>query len=83
MTHIFRYAFLMIYLASPQCGLGPSSHRTPLSAASVEAGRNQPRQSEFSISIPVVTTKLARGMNFTYDLSYDSSVWYPVIVNGI
>jgi RHS repeat-associated protein len=29
------------------------------------------------ISIPVLH-KAGRGMNFTYDLSYDSSIWYPV-----
>src|SRR6266581_6270843 len=29
------------------------------------------------IAIPVIH-KAGRGTNFTYDLSYDSSVWYPV-----
>src|SRR6267142_954915 len=29
------------------------------------------------ISIPVLH-RPGRGLNFTYDLSYDSSVWYPV-----
>jgi hypothetical protein len=33
------------------------------------------------IAIPVLH-KPGRGMNFTYDLSYDSSVWYPVSSNG-
>jgi RHS repeat-associated protein len=29
-----------------------------------------------------VVNKAGRGTNFTYDLSYDSSVWYPVGVSG-
>src|SRR5258708_7398625 len=33
------------------------------------------------ISIPVLH-KPGRGTNFTYDLSYDSSVWYPVTSGG-
>jgi RHS repeat-associated protein len=33
------------------------------------------------ISIPVLR-KAGRGMNFTYDMSYDSSVWYPVTSGG-
>lgn len=33
------------------------------------------------ITIPVVN-KAGRGTNFTYNLSYDSSVWMPVIVGG-
>jgi RHS repeat-associated protein len=32
-------------------------------------------------SIPVVH-KAGRGLPFTYDLAYDSSVWYPVTVSG-
>ena len=33
------------------------------------------------IVVPVLH-KPGRGTNFTYDLSYDSSVWYPVGVSG-
>src|SRR6266851_8483322 len=33
------------------------------------------------ITIPVLH-KAGRGTNFTYDLSYDSSVWYPAGVSG-
>src|SRR6266516_6849199 len=33
------------------------------------------------IAIPVIH-KAGRGTNFTYDLSYDSSVWYPVTTSG-
>src|SRR6266478_8620752 len=33
------------------------------------------------ITIPVLH-KPGRGMNFTYDLSYDSSAWYPVTSGG-
>ncbi len=33
------------------------------------------------ITVPV-RHKAGRGMDFTYDLSYDSSVWYPVGVSG-
>ncbi len=33
------------------------------------------------ISVPILN-KPGRGMNFTYDLSYDSSVWYPVGSSG-
>src|SRR5260221_3124162 len=33
------------------------------------------------ITIPVLH-KPGRGTNFTYDLSYDSSVWYPVGASG-
>src|SRR2546423_608092 len=32
-------------------------------------------------AIPVLH-KAGRGMPFNYDLSYDSSVWYPVASNG-
>src|SRR3974390_230856 len=34
------------------------------------------------LSIPVLN-KPGRGVNFTYNLSYDSSVWYPVTSQGI
>jgi RHS repeat-associated protein len=34
------------------------------------------------IVVPVLH-KPGRGTNFTYDLSYDSSVWYPASVNGV
>src|SRR5579859_6935620 len=33
------------------------------------------------ITVPVIH-KAGRGTNFTYDLSYDSSVWYPVGLIG-
>jgi RHS repeat-associated protein len=33
------------------------------------------------LSIPIIH-KPGRGMPFTYDLSYDNSVWYPVLVSG-
>ena len=33
------------------------------------------------ITIPVLH-KAGRGTNFTYDLSFDSSVWYPVTSGG-
>jgi|HubBroStandDraft_6_1064221.scaffolds.fasta_scaffold05637_1 RHS repeat-associated protein len=33
-------------------------------------------------TIPVLH-KPGRGLNFTYDLSYDTSVWYPTTVNGM
>src|SRR6266705_6043825 len=33
------------------------------------------------ITIPVLH-KAGRGLNFTYDLSYESSVWYPVGASG-
>jgi hypothetical protein len=32
--------------------------------------------------VPVFTKAGRGGFNFTYDLTYDSSVWYPTIVNG-
>src|SRR5438132_5966204 len=32
-------------------------------------------------AVPVIH-KAGRGMPFTYDLSYDSSIWYPVGVSG-
>jgi len=34
------------------------------------------------IPIPVLH-KAGRGLDFTYDLSYDSSVWYPVTSNQV
>jgi hypothetical protein len=34
------------------------------------------------ITIPVLH-KPGRGLNFTYDISYDTSVWYPVFSNGV
>src|SRR5438309_2021671 len=34
------------------------------------------------LTIPVLH-KPGRGTNFTYDLSYDSSVWYPVTSGGV
>jgi hypothetical protein len=33
------------------------------------------------LAIPVLH-KAGRGTNFTYDLSYDNSVWYPVTANS-
>src|SRR5437773_11381823 len=33
------------------------------------------------VVIPVLR-KPGRGLNFTYDLSYDTSVWYPVTSGG-
>jgi RHS repeat-associated protein len=33
------------------------------------------------IDVPIIN-KPGRGMNFTYDMSYDSSVWYPVVAGS-
>jgi YD repeat-containing protein len=33
------------------------------------------------LDVPIVN-KPGRGMNFTYDMSYDSSAWYPVVVGS-
>lgn len=32
-------------------------------------------------AVPILH-KAGRGVDFSYDLSYDSSVWYPVVLNG-
>src|SRR5258708_7057741 len=34
------------------------------------------------IQIPVIHKAGRGGFNFTYDLSYDTSVWYPVTAGG-
>lgn len=33
-------------------------------------------------TVPVIHKAGRAGLNFTYDLSYDSSIWYPVSTNG-
>jgi YD repeat-containing protein len=35
------------------------------------------------LGVPVLNKQGRAGMNFTYVLSYDSSVWYPTSVNGV
>jgi hypothetical protein len=79
MTRILRCAFLLIVVA-----LGAE-------AASAQVATGTPPFGSFGggpdvinlanlnshISVPVLH-KAGRGTNFTYDLSYDSSVWYPV-----
>ena len=37
---------------------------------------------DVQFSVPIIQ-KAGRGMNFTYALSYDSSVWTPATVNGV
>jgi hypothetical protein len=35
------------------------------------------------LDIPIFSKLGRSGMNFTYDLSYDSSIWYPSTINGV
>jgi RHS repeat-associated protein len=79
MTRIFRYAFLMIALA------------LAAKAASAQVTTGTPPFGSFGggpdvidlanlnshFDIPVLN-KAGRGVNFTYDLIYDNSVWYPI-----
>jgi hypothetical protein len=79
MTLVLRYAFLMIVfaltgeVASAQVATG-----TP-PFGSFGGGPDAINLANLNshITIPVIH-KPGRGTNFTYDLSFDTSVWYPV-----
>jgi hypothetical protein len=76
--HSFCFFVLLAFFGRTVCAQNPPATGTPpfgsfgggpdiIDLANINA----------HIDIPVVN-KAGRGMNFTYDLSYDTSVWYPV-----
>ncbi|MHB8217051.1 MAG: RHS repeat domain-containing protein [Candidatus Sulfotelmatobacter sp.] len=77
--HFFLTAVLLTGIASAQVSTGTPSFSSPGGGPfdNVNLGNLN-----VHLSIPVLH-KAGRGMAFTYDLSYDSSVWTPVTVNGV
>jgi len=81
MTRLFRYAFLMIVLTlAAEAALAQVPTGTP--PFGTFASNSAPDVIDLAnlnahIAVPVLH-KAGRGLDFTYDLSYDSSIWYPV-----
>ena len=83
MTRILRFAFLTIVLAlTAEAASAQVAGGTP-SFGSFSGGPDVINLASLNshVSIPV-RRKAGRGLNFTYDLGYDSSVWYPVTSGG-
>ena len=83
MARPLRYLFLMILLAlSSQIASAQVTTGTP-PFGSFGGGPDVINLANLNshIAIPV-RNKAGRGLNFTYDLSYDSSVWYPIGSSG-
>lgn len=79
MTRILRYALLMIVFA---LAAETASAQVPGGTPPFGSFGGGPDVIDLAnlnshIAIPVLH-KAGRGLNFTYDVSYDSSVWYPV-----
>jgi RHS repeat-associated protein len=81
MTRILRYAFLMTVLAlaaesaSAQVTTGTPPFGTFASNSAPDVINLANLNAHLAIA---VLHKAGRGTDFTYDLSYDSSVWFPV-----
>src|SRR6266852_9251146 len=83
MSHALRFAFLVVVVV---CASSPVSAQVTTGTppfGSFSGGPDIINLANLNshLAIPVVH-KPGRGMNFTYDLSYDSSVWYPVGSSG-
>lgn len=81
MTHILRYSFLMIVLALA-AEPAPAQVATGTPPFGTFASNSAPDVINVAnlnahLAIPVLH-KAGRGTDFTFDLSYDSSVWFPV-----
>src|SRR2546422_5232119 len=83
MTRVFRSLFLIIYLLALTEN---SSAQVPTGTPPFGSFGGGPDVINLAnlnshITIPVLH-KPGRGTNFNYDMSYDSSVWYPVTSGG-
>lgn len=81
MTRTLRYAFLMIVfaLAAQAASAQVTTGTPPFGTFASNSAPDVINLANLNahIAIPVLH-KAGRGTDFTYDLSYDSSVWYPV-----
>jgi len=78
---LFCILFAVVFTCSPPCA-GQVAIGTP-PFASIGGGPDLINLGNLNahLTIPVIH-KAGRGMAFAYDLSYDSSIWYPVTSSG-
>lgn len=83
MASIFRYASLMILLALAVEGASAQVTVGIPPFISTGGGPEVINLANLNAhyTIPIVH-KAGRGLPFTFDLTYDSSIWYPVTANG-
>lgn len=84
MIRIVRYSFFLVLcalLAGVSWAQGPAIGTPPFGSFSGGPDVINNANLNAHITIPVLH-KPGRGMDFTYDLEYDSSIWYPVGVSG-
>jgi len=84
-TCFFRPATLFFF-SSPYSSLSPPPPKSPPALPPFGSFGGGPDVINLAnlnshITVPVLN-KPGRGTNFTYDLSYDSSIWYPVGSSG-
>src|ERR1051325_9181634 len=83
MTHTYRSLFLMVVfaLAGEVTSAQVQTGTPPF--GSFGGGPDVINLANLNVRLTIpVLHKPGRGTNFSYDLGYDSSVWYPVTVNG-
>jgi RHS repeat-associated protein len=77
----FFLVLVLLFTALPASAQGPTTGTPPF--GSFAGGPDVINIANLNAHIDVpVFNKPGRGLNFTYDLSYDSSVWYPVGASG-
>src|SRR5882762_6108032 len=83
MTRIIRVLILLIFLALTSGQMLAQVQTGTPPFGSFAGGPDVINLANLNshLTIPVLH-KAGRGTDFTYDLSYDSSIWYPVGVSG-
>ncbi len=83
MTRAYRWFFLLIALIGSDTVISAQVTTGTPPFGSFGGGPDVINLANLNshITIPVLH-KPGRGLNFTYDLSYDTSVWYPVTSGG-
>src|SRR6266481_8642572 len=84
MTRIIRVLILLIFLALTSGQMLAQVQTGTPPFGSFAGGPDVINLANLNshLTIPVLH-KAGRGTDFTYDLSYDSSVWYSTLVNGV
>ena len=84
MTRIVRSTFLLFLLSLISTGSHAQVQTGTPAFGSFGGGPDVVNLANLNthLDIPMLNKPGRGGMNFTYDLTYDSSVWYPATVNG-
>src|ERR1700685_1139604 len=83
MTRAYYFTLVLAFLLSAGIAEAQSPTGTPpFSSSTASADTIDLSNLNIHLDIPV-RRKAGRSMNFNYDLSYDSLVWYSSSVNGV